>query len=420
MEITQTTLKIGLPKPVRVLHVTDTHVALTDDRDDERCRRTIERCQRVNNDPDGAVKIQHLRDAVEYANAHCDLLVHSGDFLCNVAILSIEKTREALEASKNWMLVAGNHEFTRYGFDAWEDETYKLKIVGIYKNSEASSTENNRFMMNDPANNIYMNYTAFSKIISASEKADNKTTDSSGNEKSAVLKDNLAFTYTFKNVDNYNTFSKKVYDLGLSDYYKVSSSDLTAYENSLRPLETLSTTAMWFFFIVLAVGGAILITLNVFSLRERKYEVGALTAIGMKKAKVAAQFVTEILIVTFAALIIGTSVGAVVSVPVTNTLLSSQIESEQSSSDKISQNFGFKNDGNSAPSMGTPPMGGHGMRSSEKSASVKYVDSVSSATNLMVILKLALVGLFLTLIASLAALICIMRYEPLKILSNRS
>lgn len=301
-----------------------------------------------------------------------------------------------------------------------EDETYKLKIVGIYKNSEASSTENNRFMMNDPANNIYMNYTAFSKIISASEKADNKTTDSSGNEKSAVLKDNLAFTYTFKNVDNYNTFSKKVYDLGLSDDYKVSSSDLTAYENSLRPLETLSTTAMWFFFIVLAVGGAILITLNVFSLRERKYEVGALTAIGMKKAKVAAQFVTEILIVTFAALIIGTSVGAVVSVPVTNTLLSSQIESEQSSSDKISQNFGFKNDGNSAPSMGTPPMGGHGMRSSEKSASVKYVDSVSSATNLMVILKLALVGLFLTLIASLAALICIMRYEPLKILSNRS
>ena len=126
MEITQTTLKIGLPKPVRVLHVTDTHVALTDDRDDERCRRTIERCQRVNNDPDGAVKIQHLRDAVEYANAHCDLLVHSGDFLCNVAILSIEKTREALEASKNWLLVAGNHEFTRYGFDAWEDETYKL------------------------------------------------------------------------------------------------------------------------------------------------------------------------------------------------------------------------------------------------------------------------------------------------------
>ena len=47
MEIAHTTLKIGLEKPVRVLHVTDTHVALSDERDDERCRRVIERCQRV-------------------------------------------------------------------------------------------------------------------------------------------------------------------------------------------------------------------------------------------------------------------------------------------------------------------------------------------------------------------------------------
>lgn len=54
------------------------------------------------------------------------------------------------------------------------------------------------------------------------------------------------------------------------------------------------------------------------------------------------------------------------------------------------------------------------------SASAKYVDSVSSATNLFVVLELAAVGLFLTIVASLAALISIMRYEPLKILSNRS
>ncbi len=298
-----------------------------------------------------------------------------------------------------------------------EKETYKLKIVGIYKNTDSSSQENNRFMSNDPANNIYMNYAAFSKILAKSEKADNKTTDSNGNERSAVLSENLAFTYTFKDVDSYNSFSNKVYDLGLSDDYKVSSSDIQAYENSLAPLKTLSTTAMWFFFIVLGVGGAILITLNIFNLRERKYEVGALTAIGMKKSKVAAQFVTEILIVTFTALIIGASVGAVMSVPVTNTLLSNQIESSQSSSDKINENFGFKPDAQSRPNM--PQIGERGTRG-DRGAAVKYVDSVSSATNLMVILELALVGLFLTLIASLAALISIMRYEPLKILSNRS
>lgn len=301
----------------------------------------------------------------------------------------------------------------------YEKETYKLKIVGIYTNSESSSEEDNRFKMNDPANNIYMNYTAFSKIIAASEKADNKTEDSDGNETSAVLSENLAFTYKFASVENYEKFSTKVYDLGLSDDYTVSSSDLKAYENSLTPLETLSGTAMWFFFIVLAVGGIILITLNIFNLRERKYEVGVLTAIGMKKAKVALQFVTEIFIVTFIALIIGTSVGAAVSVPVTNTLLQNQITSSQQSDSKVSKNFGF--DGENGGPQGAPNMPGGEMNPFSKSTkAADYVDSVSSATNFLVILELVLVGLFLTIVASLAALISIMRYEPLKILSNRS
>ncbi|MCH5298954.1 MAG: ABC transporter permease [Ruminococcus sp.] len=298
-----------------------------------------------------------------------------------------------------------------------EDETYKLKIVGIYTNSESSSEENNRFRMNDPANNIYMNYTAFSKILTKSEKAANTTTDSNGDETSAVLTNNLAFTYTFASVENYESFADKVYDLGLSDDYTVSSNDLQAYENSLLPLEALSQTAMWFFFIVLGVGGIILVTLNIFNLRERKYEVGVLTAIGMKKAKVAMQFVTEIFIVTFIALIIGTSVGAAVSVPATNTLLANQIQSSQTSGDRIGENFGFKPDGNDMKGdMKGGPMGDRFMQSRAQN----YVDTVSSATNLIVVLELICVGLFLTIAASLAALISIMRYEPLKILSNRS
>ena len=301
----------------------------------------------------------------------------------------------------------------------YEKETYKLKIVGIYTNSDSSSEEDNRFRMNDPANNIYMNYNAFSKIIAASEKADNKTEDSDGSETSAALSENLAFTYKFASVENYEKFADKVYDLGLSDDYKVSSSDLQAYKNSLTPLETLSSTAMWFFFIVLVVGGIILITLNIFNLRERKYEVGVLTAIGMKKAKVAMQFVTEIFIVTFIALIIGTSIGAAVSVPVTNTLLQNQISSSQSSDSQVSKNFGFGNSDNNGGPQGMP---GDGEMNpfSRSTKAADYVDSVSSATNFLVILELVLVGLFLTIVASLAALISIMRYEPLKILSNRS
>ena len=58
----------------------------------------------------------------------------------------------------------------------------------------------------------------------------------------------------------------------------------------------------------------------------------------MKKWKIAVQFLTESLCITFCALIIGAGIGAVSSVPVTNHLLAQQIESTSSSGQE--QRFG--------------------------------------------------------------------------------
>lgn len=282
-------------------------------------------------------------------------------------------------------------------------EVYTLTIVGIYTNS-ASSAGNEAFSFSDPANNIYMNYNALNSIITTSQSLANT-------ESSTALTNQLNFTYTFANADNYYSFSEKVYDLGLSTDYIVSSVDISSYENSLTPLNTLSTMAGWFFLIVLIIGGIILVAFNIFNLRERKYEVGVLTAIGMKKHKVALQFICELFAITLIAITIGTSVGAATSVPITNSLLASQIESAEASSNTINENFGFSKDQN--VNVGMP-----GARPG--STSVSYVDSISSATNITVILQLVAVGILLTIISSLAALISIMRYEPLKILSSRS
>lgn len=48
-----------------------------------------------------------------------------------------------------------------------------------------------------------------------------------------------------------------------------------------------------------------------------------------------------------------------------------------------------------------------------------YVSSISSATDMQVILEMMGIGILLTLISGCTALIFIMRYDPLKILSNR-
>ena len=43
MNLEKTTVKIGLERPVKLLHVTDTHIALADERDDERKRALANR-----------------------------------------------------------------------------------------------------------------------------------------------------------------------------------------------------------------------------------------------------------------------------------------------------------------------------------------------------------------------------------------
>ena len=301
----------------------------------------------------------------------------------------------------------------------YTDETYTLTIVGIYTNS-SSDTGNSRFARSDPANNIYMSYNSLNAIITQSVASANTMTNQSGETVSAALTNEPQFTYVFPTVANYNAFVSSVTAMGLSSDYTITSSDLTSFENSIRPLETLSTMAGWFFLVVLIIGGIILVVLNIFNLRERKYEVGVLTAIGMKKWKVASQFVCELLCITFIAIIIGAGVGAATSVPVTNALLANEISSSQSTTQNVAGRFGVNENeiqGN-IPNMGTFARGENSASGTNSVQS--YVNSVSNATNLTVILELIGVGIFLTILSSLAALVTIMRYEPLKILSNRA
>ena len=183
---------------------------------------------------------------------------------------------------------------------------------------------------------------------------------------------------------------------------------------------------------ILIIGGIILVVLNIFNVRERKYEVGVLTAMGMKKWKVAAQFICEILVVTMLAVIIGAGIGAVSSVPVTNALLEGQIASESNQQDKIDQNFGRPgNMGGFPGGMGgmsgmpsdiptdIPDMGGKNPFGEMLDGAADYITEVDSAMNLTVVFQMIGVGLLLTLIASAASVLFIMRYDPLKILANR-
>lgn len=292
----------------------------------------------------------------------------------------------------------------------YEGEAYKINVCGIYTNSAADSG-NSQFSRSDPANNIYMSVSALSTLCEKSKKTGNTyISEATGETVSAAISGETSFTYVLSNVENYESFKAAAEESGLPENYIISSTDLASYEASLTPLNTLSKMTGWFFLIVLIIGGIILVVINMFNLRERKYEVGVLAAIGMKKRKIITQFVCELLVITFVAIAIGAVIGAAASVPVTNTLLAQQVEKEESSQTQLDNNFGFSGDKSV----------NRGGVKNPQTAPVKYIESVSSATNLTVILEMVLIGILLTVISAMAAMVTILRYEPLQILSNRS
>lgn len=293
-----------------------------------------------------------------------------------------------------------------------EEDTVEFTICGIFycESSDAYS------------NCIYISYTSMMSIIDASDALDGTyISERTEEEESSTLTTSDNATFVFASVQDYESFPDEVEALGLDlDTYTITSTDLADFEESLEPLESTSQFVMVFLLVVLVIGAIILIVFNLFSIRERKYEIGVLAAIGMAKRKVAAQFISEVLIVTFLAVIVGSCLGTLISSPIADYLLESQIESVETSAQDVSSNFG----GNFSGTQQQSPTSSMGMQSSSIGdafgISVDYVDSIEVSGSVIVLIELLVIGLLLALVSSSVAMISILRYEPLKILSNRT
>lgn len=173
--------------------------------------------------------------------------------------------------------------------------------------------------------------------------------------------------------------------------------------------------------VILLIGVVILVVLSIFNVRERKYEIGVLTAMGMKKFKVAMQFLTEIFVVTIISVIIGVIIGAATSVPVANALLENQVESQSQQYSQEERNFGREKNMGMEPPMDMPSGDKGGLMKAIPGGQkvTDYVTQIDSAMDLSVVLQMFLIAIGLTLVSGMAAMLFVMRYEPLKILSNR-
>ncbi|MDL2276267.1 ABC transporter permease [Breznakia sp. OttesenSCG-928-G09] len=280
-------------------------------------------------------------------------------------------------------------------------DTHTLKVVGIY-----TSTSENGPMMSDPANQIYTNIETTNTIINASSLLQANIDDAT------ELSEQISGTYVFKDIKAYEAFEKEAKALGLSDEYTIESNDVALYEQSLQPLENLANYANTFLYIILVVGGIILIVFNLLRIKERKYEIGVLSAIGMNRKKVSFQFITELFIITMFSMLLAIGIGSVTSVPITNSLLANEITNDTMEAQMPED---MQGGGRSIPQQGEMPnQGGPQMENN-----TNYIQEVSNATDFSVIIKLFALTIILTILSSGIATLTILRYDPLKILSNR-
>ena len=289
-------------------------------------------------------------------------------------------------------------------------KTYEATITGIYKENTESSN-NMASMFSNSANEIITNISFVKKILAGNED----------------LTPTITPTFIIKDVESVDKFSEEVKEKGLSEYYTITS-NVEDIESATESVDNVKIFATTFLIITLIIGGVVLVVINMINIRERRYEIGVLRTVGMKKSKLSLQFMSELLVVAMFSLVIGAGIGACLSVPVSNKLLANEISNASNNYEDISKNFGF---GGFNP--GEMPNGGATSnkegKTNEKTqdfknfnfgiAKVNEVDSINAVVDFKVLGELLGIGVMLTILSSLASMIAIARFSPLQILKER-
>ncbi len=128
-----TDIKIGLENPFSVIHISDTHLTSADERDDIRKRELAKSRSRIFI-PSPELK---LSEAEAYAKENKLTIIHTGDLIDFVSEANLESAKKFIDKN-DVLFIAGNHEFSLYVGEAFEDEAYRNQslahVSSFFKN----------------------------------------------------------------------------------------------------------------------------------------------------------------------------------------------------------------------------------------------------------------------------------------------
>jgi len=271
---------------------------------------------------------------------------------------------------------------------------FELTVVGIYYDSTPEFTEWWLAMFGMFAQNRRNEIlTSFETVIAAGFETD------AGLSMDAI--------YFLRDPDLLPYFEAEVRGMGLPDIFDVSINQ-AALDRVTGPLNSLRGTSMTFTVIVLALGAVVLALISYMAMRERKYEVGVLRAIGMGKVKIAIGVFTETVAITALCLVVGLGLGYMAAQPVADRLLANEVQAAEA------ETAGSDDGG------GRVLFAGGEMQTDNPAAGYSPISEIDIGLGLDAIMQIIAVAFALAVFSSIIAIMLITKHEPMQILSNRA
>ena len=121
LQIIKTELHIGLDAPVRLLHVTDSHICLANEADAAYDPELVDHAKQRGNAFGGEAQIEsYFEQAMDYTRRENIPMLHTGDlydFLSEANFAYMEKALSSVDS----IYAAGNHDFCHFVGRAIED-----------------------------------------------------------------------------------------------------------------------------------------------------------------------------------------------------------------------------------------------------------------------------------------------------------
>lgn len=324
-----------------------------------------------------------------------DFEAGTSELTSGVAITSADKDKnvamveENLAEENDWKV---GDSFTVTSSDGNTKVT--LKIVGIYKTTDAGSDMAQNFSFLNPYNKVYVPYTVANTIKGSDYK---NTVDSA--------------VYTMDDAANISAFEKEAKKIDSIDWdtFKLDAND-TLYQQMIGPIDSVASFSKNVVYIVSIAGALILGLLVMMQVRDRKYEMGVLLAIGEKRGKLIAQFFVEILIVALISFGLAAASSHYVAQLAGNQLLEQQNSSTTETS--TTENRGPGGSGQGGP-------GGFAGSVSNLTKNTEQIKELDIQVTLEDMLKMGGIGIGIAFISVLLPAALVLRMNPKTILTKQ-